>query len=315
LSKLTVSVSPHIHDKTTTTQIMRDVIIALAPAFIASILIFGARAAVVTMVCVTACVFFEWAFEKITKRPNTIGDLTAIITGILLAFNLPVTIPLWQAVFGSAVAIILVKQLFGGLGKNFANPAITARIVMFLAFSVTMTNWDSPYLGTSLWVYPIDGVAGATPLALMWRGETEYLPSLVQMFVGVRGGSLGETSNLALMIGGIYLLARKVITWHIPVIYIAVVVALTALLGENAIYHMFAGGLFLGAIFMATDYVTSPQTKKGKLIFAVGAGVFTVLFRIYSSYPEGVSFAILIMNILTPYINKYTQSVPLGGKK
>ncbi|MCL2222448.1 MAG: RnfABCDGE type electron transport complex subunit D [Oscillospiraceae bacterium] len=315
MSKLTVSVSPHIHDKTTTTLIMLDVIIALIPAFIASILIFGVRAAVVTMVCISACVFFEWVFEKITKRPNTISDLTAIITGILLAFNLPVTIPLWQAVLGSAVAIILVKQLFGGLGKNFANPAITARIVLFLAFSVTMTNWDSPYDSTNLWVYPIDGVAGATPLALMWRGETEYLPSMLQMFLGIRGGSLGETSNLALLMGGVYLIARKVITWHIPVIYIGVVVVLTALLGENAIYHMFAGGLFLGAIFMATDYVTSPQTKKGKLIFAVGAGLFTVLFRIYSSYPEGVSFAILIMNILTPYINKYTQSVPLGRKK
>ena len=313
MNKLTVSISPHIHDKTTTTRIMFDVIIALVPAFIASILIFGARAAVVVMVCVASCVFFEWVFEKITKRPNTFSDLTAIITGILLAFNLPVTIPLWQAVFGSAVAIILVKQLFGGLGKNFANPAITARIVMFLAFSVTMTNWDSPYDSTSLWVYPIDGVAGATPLALIWRGEQEYLPSLMQMFLGIRGGSLGETSNLALMIGGIYLLLRKVITWHIPVVYIAVVVALSALLGEHPIYQMFAGGLFLGAIFMATDYVTSPQTVKGKLIFAAGAGAFTVLFRIYSSYPEGVSFAILLMNILTPYINKYTQSVPLGG--
>jgi electron transport complex protein RnfD len=258
-------------------------------------------------------VFFEWLFEKITKRPNTIGDYSACITGVLLAFNLPVTIPIWQAVFGSAVAIILVKQLFGGLGKNFANPAITARIVMFLAFSVTMTNWSSPYESASLWVYPIDGVAGATPLALIKRGNMDALPGIWHMFLGVRGGCLGETSNLALAIGGIYLMIRRVITWHAPVTYIAVVFGLSALIGQDPVYHLFAGGLFLGAIFMATDYVTTPQTNLGRLIFGVGAGVFTVLFRVYSSYPEGVSFAILLMNILTPYINRFTETKPLGA--
>jgi len=292
---------------------MLDVLIALVPAFIASIIIFGVRAALVTCVCVVSCVFFEWLFEKITKRPNTIGDYTACITGVLLAFNLPVTIPVWQAVFGSAVAIILVKQLFGGLGKNFANPAITGRIVMFLAFSVTMTNWTSPYESTSVWVYPIDGVAGATPLALIKNENYEALPGIWNMFLGVRGGCLGETSNLALLIGGIYLMLRRVITWHAPFAYIAIVFGLSALMGQDPVYHLFAGGLFLGAFFMATDYVTTPQTNAGRLIFGLGAGVFTVLIRVYSSYPEGVSFAILLMNILTPYINKATETKPLGG--
>jgi len=293
---------------------MLDVLIALVPAFIASVLIFGARAALVTCVCVVSCVFFEWGFEKITKRPNTTGDYSACITGVLLAFNLPVTIPLWQAVFGCAVAIILVKQLFGGLGKNFANPAITARIVMFLAFSVTMTNWSLPDGGSSLWVYPIDGVAGATPLALMKNGQFEALPDIWNMFIGLRGGCLGETSNLALLIGGVYLMLRRIISWHTPVIYIAVVVGFSALIGQDPVYHLFAGGLFLGAIFMATDYVTTPQTNLGRLIFGIGAGFFTVIIRVYSSYPEGVSFAILLMNILTPYINRFTESKPLGGK-
>jgi len=294
---------------------MIDVLIALTPAFIASIIIFGIRAALVTCVCVVSCVVFEWVFEKITKRPNTIGDYSACITGVLLAFNLPVTIPIWQAVFGSAVAIILVKQLFGGLGKNFANPAITARIVMFLAFSVTMTNWSSPYETASLWVYPIDGVAGATPLALIKNGNVEALPGIWQMFIGVRGGCLGETSNLALLIGGLYLMFRRVITWHAPLTYIAVVVGLSAITGMDPFYNMFAGGLFLGAIFMATDYVTTPQTNLGRIIFGVGAGLLTLLIRVYSSYPEGVSFAILLMNILTPYINKITETKPLGGLK
>ena len=315
MDNLAVSVSPHISDSTRTHRIMIDVLIALVPAFIASILIFGARAALVTCVCVASCVLFEWGFEKITKRENTINDFTACITGVLLAFNLPVTIPIWQAVFGSAVAIILVKQLFGGLGKNFANPAITARIVMFLAFSVTMTNWYSPNEGTSLWVYPIDGVAGATPLALMKNGNFDSLPGIWNMFIGVRGGCLGETSNLALLIGGIYLMLRKVITWHAPLSFIAVTVGFAALIGQDPIYHLFAGGLFIGAIFMATDYVTTPYTNKGRLVFGIGAGLLTVILRVYSSYPEGVSFAILLMNILTPYINRFTETKPLGGKK
>ena len=313
MGTLIVSVSPHIHDKTTTRRIMLDVIIALIPAFIASAIIFGARAVVVTCACVASCVFFEWLFTKITKRKNPIGDYSAIITGILLAFNLPVTIPIWQAVFGCAIAIILVKQLFGGLGKNFANPAITARIVMFLAFSVTMTNWNSPYETTSLWLYPIDGVAGATPLALIKREEMEALPSVWNMFIGVRGGSFGETSNLALLIGGVYLMIRRVITWHTPLVYIGVVTGLSLALGLDPMYQMFAGGLFIGAIFMATDYVTTPQTNLGRIVFGLGAGMFTVLFRVYSSYPEGVSFAILLMNILTPYINKLTERIPLGA--
>jgi len=294
---------------------MLDVLFALVPAFVASILIFGARAAVVTCVCVISCVLFEWLFSIITKRPNTIGDYSACITGVLLAFNLPVTIPIWQAVFGSAIAIILVKQLFGGLGKNFANPAITARIVMFLAFSVSMTNWSSPNVGTSLWVYPIDGVAGATPLALMKNDHLDALPGIWQMFIGVRGGCLGETSNLALLVGGIYLLIRRVITWHAPVAFIVVVFGFSALIGQDAVYHLFAGGLFIGAFFMATDYVTTPQTNIGRLIFGIGAGFLTVVLRVYSSYPEGVSFAILLMNILTPYINKFTETKPLGGVK
>jgi len=300
-----VSTSPHISDSSTTSRIMLDVLIALIPALAASILIFGARAAMVTAVCMVSCVLFEWLFNKIVKKPNTVNDFSACITGALLAFNLPVTIPLWQAVFGSAVAIILVKQIFGGLGKNFANPAITARIVMFLAFAVPMTTWVSP----------IDGLTGATPLALIGRGEVESLPGIWDMFIGVRGGSLGETSNLALLAGGIYLVFRKVITWHVPVTFIAVVFGFSALLGQEPIHQLFGGGLFLGAIFMATDYVTSPQTNKGRLIFGVGCGLFTVLFRFYSSYPEGVSFAILLMNILTPYINKFTMSKPFGGVK
>ena len=315
MNELTVSVSPHIHSKSSTSRIMIDVLIALIPAFIASVLIFGMRAALITCVCVVSCVFFEWIFEKIVKRPNTIGDYSACITGVLLAFNLPVTIPVWQAVFGSAIAIVLVKQLFGGLGKNFANPAITARIVMFLAFSVSMTNWDSPGGAGSLWVYPIDGVAGATPLALMKNENIEALPSIWNMFIGIRGGSLGETSNLALLIGGIYLMIRRVISWHAPAAFIVMVFGFSAILGQDAVYHLFAGGLFLGAIFMATDYVTTPQTNWGRFAFGIGAGFFTVIFRVYSSYPEGVSFAILLMNILTPYINRFTETKPLGGVK
>jgi len=308
---LRVSISPHIHDGSNTSRIMLDVLIALVPAFIVSILFFGPRAALITIVCVASCVLFEWLCQKLMKRPITIGDYSACVTGVLLAFNLPVTIPIWEAIIGSAIAIILVKQIFGGLGKNFVNPAITARIVLFLAFSSAMTTWSAP----PVWSLSPDAVTGPTPLAIMDNPNLGELPVLWQMFVGMHGGSFGETSVLALTIGWIYLMIRKVITWHIPITYIGFVFIFTFLLGHNPVYHILTGGLFLGAIFMATDYVTSPQTDYGKLVFGILCAFFTVLIRIYSNYPEGVSFAILIMNILNPYINKYVVHKPLGGLK
>ena len=304
MNKLTVSSSPHIRSGATTQNIMLDVIIALVPAFIASIVIFGLRAAVVVFVCVASCVLAEFIWQKLMHKTVTVSDLSAVVTGILLAYNLPVGIPLWQAVIGSVVAIIVVKQLFGGVGKNFANPAITGRIVMFLAFSISMTTW----------VFP-DGVSTATPLALISSGNIESLPSLTQMFLGLRGGCLGETSVLALLIGGIYLVARRVITWHTPVIYVATVFVFTLILGQQPVYQIMSGGLMLGAIFMATDYVTTPYTTIGKIIFGIGAGILTVIIRVYGSYPEGVSYSILLMNILTPYINKIRIKLPVGGAK
>lgn len=308
MSNMTVSASPHIRDRATTNRIMLDVIIALVPAFIASVIIFGVRAALIVLVCVTSCVLSEWIYEKAMKKTSTVKDLSAVITGILLAYNLPVGIPVWQAIFGSAVAIILVKQLFGGIGKNFANPAITARIVMFLAFSISMTTWVIPGTGS-------DAVSGATPLVLIAKGNLETLPSLTNMLLGVRGGCLGETSVIALVLGGLYLMVRRVISWHTPVIYIATVFAFTALLGQQPVYQVMSGGLVLGAFFMATDYVTTPQTNWGRIVFGLGAGFLTVVIRIYGSYPEGVSYSILLMNILTPYINKLTMRKAFGGVK
>jgi electron transport complex protein RnfD len=304
-NNISVSFPPHIRDSATTSRIMLDVVIALCPALIASIAIFGPRSALITAVCVATCVFCEWAYEKAMKKPVTVSDFSAVITGMLLAFNLPVGIPIWQAAFGSAVAIIFVKQLFGGIGKNFANPAITARVVMFLAFSTTMTTWAR---------LP-DSVSGATPLALLGRGELESLPGLWNMIIGTRGGCLGETSALALAIGGAYLLARRVITWHTPVVFMSTVFVLSACFGMQPLYQLFAGGLFLGAIFMATDYPTTPQTGLGRIIFGFGSGLLTVLIRRFGSYPEGVSFAILIMNTIVPLINRATLRKALGGKK
>jgi len=310
-NNLAVSYAPHIRDKITTSRIMLDVIIALIPAFIVSFLVFGPRAILVTAVCMAACVFFEWGFEKLLKRKNTVKDLSAALTGMLLAFNLPVTIPLWQAVFGCFVAIIFVKMLFGGLGKNFVNPAILARVVLMLAFPLAMTTWDVPN-----WSAPhLDTVSGATPLIYILRGEFYDMNKVWYMFLGVHRGSLGETSELALLIGGLYLLARRVITWHIPVTFIGTVFVLAAITGNQPLFQIFSGGLFLGAIFMATDYVTSPITKTGRIIFGIGCGLFTVMIRFLGSYPEGVSFAILLMNILVPFINKATANRALGGKK
>lgn len=303
MSNMTVSVSPHIKDKASTTTIMRDVLIALVPALIASVLIFGVRALVITAVCVAFAVGGEWAFEKIVKKPNTIGDLSAVVTGVLLAYNLPIGIPLWQAAFGSLVAIIVVKQLFGGIGQNFANPAITARIIMLIAFSQTMTTWVIP-----------DALSSATPLVLLKGTEgSGTLPSITNMILGVRGGCIGETSAIALVVGGVYLLIRRVISWHTPVAFIGTVLLLTLLLGKQPEYQVLSGGLLIGAFFMATDYSTTPNTNWGRIIFGVGCGLITVLIRVWGSYPEGVSFSILLMNILTPYISKATRKKPLGG--
>ena len=305
MNTLNVSISPHVRDNASTSRIMLDVLIALIPTFIASIFIFGVRAILVVCVCFVSCIVFEALYQKLMKQPVTIKDKSACVTGVLLALNLPVTIPLWQAVFGSLVAIILVKQLFGGLGKNFANPVIAARIVMFLAFSVTMSTW----------VTPPDGVSGATPLALIASGDTGALPKITDMLLGMRGGCIGETSIIALVIGGIYLMIRRVISWCTPVAFIATVFVFTAILGKEPVYQILSGGLVLGAIFMATDYVTTPSTNSGRIIFGIGAGFMTVVIRLYGSYAEGVSFAILLMNILTPYINKATMKKALGGVK
>lgn len=302
MNNLIVSASPHIRSKTNTRAIMLDVIIALMPTLIAATIIFGFRSLLVVGVCVAFAVLGEWGFQKLCKRDVTVGDLSAVVTGVLLGFSLPVGIPLWQAAFGSIVAIVVVKQLFGGIGKNFANPAVTARIVLFIAFAGTMTSWQMP-----------DAVSTATPLvAIKYGGE---LPELLDLFLGKRAGCLGETSIIALLIGGIYLMARKVITWHVPVVYLGTVFVLTALLGKEPVYQLMSGALVLSAFFMATDYTTTPATKKGKIVYGVGCGLITVLIRVWGNYPEGVSFAILLMNILTPHINTLTRSKPLGGVK
>lgn len=250
MNKLISSISPHVNSPLTTTKIMLDVIIALIPAAIASVIIFGIRSLLVIGVCVAVCVFSEWGFEKICKKENTIKDLSAVVTGMLLAFNLPVSIPLWQAAFGSLAAIVVVKQLFGGIGQNFANPAITARIIMMTAFSGSMTSW----------VFP-DASSSATPLALISKGQTGGLPTYLNMFLGVRGGCLGETCTLALLIGGIYLLIKRVISWHTPVAFIGTVALMSLICGKDVLYQLMAGGLMLGAFFMATDYSSTPDRK------------------------------------------------------
>jgi len=305
MENMIVSVSPHIRDKDCTQTIMRDVLIALLPAVVASVIIFGICALLVEVVTVAFAMFFEWGFEKICKRPNTIGDLSAAVTGLILALNLPVDIPLWQAIFGALVAIIVVKQLFGGIGHNFANPAITARIVMLLAFSGTMTTWLIP---------GADAVSGATPLVALKEMNAAATP-IASLFLGTVGGCLGETSALALLIGFVYLMVRKVISWHTPVAFIGTVFVLALVKGGGtfAVSEILAGGLFLGAIFMATDYATTPSTPWGRVIFGIGCGLITCLIRFFGNYPEGVSFSILLMNILAPYISKWTRKKPLGG--
>lgn len=306
---LIVSSAPHVVDEITTSSIMSNVLIALVPAFIMSAVVFGARAIVLTLVCVVACMFFEWAFRKLTNRSNTISDLSAAVTGVLLAFNLPSNFPFWMAIIGCFAAIVVVKQLFGGLGQNFVNPAITGRIVLFVSFAAQMTTWPTPMQGFNTFS---DAVTSATPLALMSKGQLDQLPSNMSMFLGTIGGSLGETSAIALILGGIYLVVRKIISPTIPVSFIATVAVIALLAGKDPIFQICAGGVMLGAIFMATDYVTSPLTTKGKIVFGIGCGCITMVIRLFGSYPEGVSFSILLMNILVPHIDTLTRTKVLG---
>jgi electron transport complex protein RnfD len=305
MEKLIVSPSPHDECYMNTQKIMLNVIIALMPAAVAACIIFGLRALLLMCVCVLSCVVFEYLSRRIMKRDNTIKDLSAVITGLLLAMNLPVTLPLWMAVIGSFVAIVVVKQLFGGLGQNFANPAITARIVLMVSFPAAMTNWVVPFYYKES---AADAVTGATPLV---SGNASYL----DLFLGNTGGCLGETCALALLIGGLYLAARRIISLAAPLSFIGSLAVLSAIAGADPLYEILAGGVFIGAFFMATDYATTPISTKGKIIFGLGCGIITFVIRQFGSYPEGVSFSILLMNILTPYIEQLTRNKVFGAKE
>ena len=287
---------------------MGDVIIALIPALIASVLWFGWRSLMLTAVCVVSCVATEIICRSVMKRRHTVGDLSAIVTGMLLAFCLPPELNPVFAVIGSVVAIAVVKQMFGGIGHNFANPAATARIVMMLSFPAAMTTWSRPFY------YYLDAISEATPLSKLSDPAAE-LPTYTELLVGYHSGCLGETCAIALLLGGAYLLLRGVISWEIPVSFMGTVVIFSLIAGQDPIYQLLSGGVILGAIFMATDYVTSPVNSKGRLIFGLGCGIFTMLIRLYGNMPEGVSFAILLMNILTPHIDRLTLPVPFGEER
>lgn len=304
--KLMVTPSPHFRDDINTRKIMLTVATALLPALVMSIFYFGIRALLLTVVCVASCVVFEYLFTKVTRKPVTISDCSAVVTGIILAFNIPVTLPYWMAVFGSFIAIVVVKCLFGGIGCNFANPAATARIFLLVSFGNQMTHWIAPHAA-------IDAVATATPLKLIAAGQTDMLPSLWDMLIGNRGGSLGETCALALIVGGLYLIWNGVIGWQIPVTLIGSVFVFALLFGQDPFYAVLSGGVMIGAFFMATDYSTSPVTTKGKVIFAIGIGFITMVIRVFCNYPEGMSFAILLMNILVPHIDSLTITKPFGA--
>ncbi|MBQ6839303.1 MAG: RnfABCDGE type electron transport complex subunit D [Oscillospiraceae bacterium] len=317
--ELTISSSPHVHSPVTTQTIMRDVLIALAPALLGSVYFFGLRALMVTLVSVAACVFFEWAYNKIAKIPSKIYDLSAVVTGVLLAFVCPVTIPYWCIIIGDFFAIIIVKQIFGGIGRNIVNPALAARAFMF-SWPALMTSWVKPGFSNAAGIFSTaDAVTGATPLAQMGQGVMPEA-SLTDMFLGNIGGCIGETSGMLLLIGLVYLLARKIISLRIPVAFVGTVAILTFLfpLGGNErltwmAAQVLSGGLMLGAIFMATDYVTSPVTKLGQVVYGIGCGVLTVVIRYFGGYPEGVSYAILIMNCCVVLLDRIGRPKKFGA--
>lgn len=318
--ELTISSSPHVHSPVTTQTIMRDVLIALAPALIGSVYFFGFRALLVTLISAAACVFFEWAYCKIAKTPCKIYDLSAVVTGVLLAFVCPVTIPYWCIIIGDFFAIIVVKQVFGGIGRNIVNPALASRAFLF-SWPALMTTWVVPGFKNAAGVFStVDAVTGATPLAQMGQGAMPDV-SISQLFLGNVGGCIGETSVLLLLVGLAYLLVRKIITLRIPVAFIGTVAVLTLLFpqGHDNLQWMaaqiFSGGLFLGAIFMATDYVTSPVTKLGQVIFGIGCGVLTVVIRYFGGYPEGVSYAILVMNCCVVLLDRVGRPKKFGAPK
>jgi electron transport complex protein RnfD len=323
---LNISPSPHAHGKETTRKLMFGVVVALMPAFFASVFYFGIGALIVTATSVTSCIVFEYLIQRfIFKKPISITDGSALVTGLLLAFNLPSNIPVFIIVIGSLVAIGIAKMTFGGLGNNPFNPALVGRVFMLISFPVQMTSWPVPAGISSGYT---DAITGATPLAVIKEGIKngeslsqlmEKVPTTIQMLIGKMGGSIGEVAALALMIGFAYLLYRKIITWHIPVSVIGSVAVFTSILwlvnpesNADPVFHLLSGGLMLGAIFMATDYVTSPMNPKAMIIYGCGIGVLTVIIRVWGAYPEGVSFAILIMNAFVPLMNAYIKPKRFG---
>lgn len=303
-NKLIVTAAPHITGADSTQKIMGRVCLALVPTLIASIFIFGVNSLILTAVTVAACVFFEWGYCKLMGREVPVADLSAAVTGLLLAFNLPATLPPWMAVVGAFIAIVIIKQLFGGLGFNFANPAIVGRIALAVGFASRMASYP---MGDG-----VDALASATPLAVSGElGASHY----VTLLLGTHGGVLGETCAITILIGGVYLIATKVISPMIPVTYLATVAVLSLIAGKDPIVQLLSGGLMLGAFFMATDYVTSPTTDKGKLVAGIFLGVVTCAIRFFGTMNEGVSFAILLMNLVTPYIDALTRQDKLGIAK
>lgn len=323
--KLIATSNPHIRGSETTRSIMLDVIIAMLPALIWGIFKFGLEALILTAVSVIGCVFFEWAYRTLMKKPQSAGDLSAVVTGMLLSFVCPPSTPLWMILIGDFFAIIVVKQLFGGIGKNFVNPALAGRAFLLGSYAGVMTTWVDPAANKApLFGGVADAVTTATPLAIMKSGDMAGLTStysIRDMFLGNIPGSMGEISALMVLIGGVYLIARKVINWHTPVSYIATVAVLTFLFPkygsgvEWMLYSIFGGGLMLGAFFMATDYATSPVTKKGQVIFGIGCGLFTVFIRYFGSYNEGVCYSIMVMNLCVALIDKYTKPTRFGVVK
>ena len=314
-TNLIVSSAPHIVTESDTTRLMGTVILALVPAWAASVYIFGFRALLLSVVCVAASVLFEYLYNMFMHKKQTVSDLSAALTGLLIAFNVPSSFPLWQAIIGCFFAIIVVKQLFGGIGRNFSNPAITARIFLFISFAANMSTWPLPRMQVTA-----DAVTGATPIVIYAEGSMDQLLTLGTLFLGFHGGSTGEVCALALIIGGVFLIIRKVISPIIPCAFIGTVfvfgfIATGSL--QMALFHVLAGGVLLGAFFMATDYVTSPKLPLGQLIFGIGCGIITMSIRLFGSYPEGVSFSILLMNICTPLLNNLSYKFYLkeGGAK